>query len=62
MDQPTRGGSPPVVQLTGEIDLAQAPPRSKRRLDPLADAGATTRIVVDLLEATFLDSVALGVW
>jgi anti-sigma B factor antagonist len=59
MDKPTRDGSPPVVRLSGEIDLAQAP-EAQERLDALADAGATT-IVVDLLEATFLDSVALGV-
>ncbi|MGO9457193.1 MAG: STAS domain-containing protein [Acidimicrobiales bacterium] len=59
MDEPISEGTPPVVHLRGEIDLAQAP-QVQERLDRLADVGATT-IVVDLLDATFLDSVALGV-
>ncbi len=59
MDEPISEGTPPVVHLSGEIDLAQAP-QVQERLDRLADDGATT-IVVDLREATFLDSVALGV-
>ncbi len=59
MDEPISEGTPPVVHLSGEIDLAQAP-QVQERLDRLADVGATT-IVVDLLDATFLDSVALGV-
>jgi anti-sigma B factor antagonist len=49
----------PVVALTGEIDLAVAP-SLQQRLDQLLSRGSTT-IVVDLLGATFLDSIALGV-
>jgi anti-sigma B factor antagonist len=47
------------VALTGEIDLAVAPSLQKR-LDLLLSRGSST-IVVDLLGATFLDSIALGV-
>jgi anti-sigma B factor antagonist len=49
----------PVVALSGEIDLAVAP-TMQERLDALFGEGKTT-IVVDLLDATFLDSIALGV-
>jgi anti-sigma B factor antagonist len=49
----------PIVGVTGEIDLAVAP-SLRERLDLLLSAGSTT-IAVDLLGATFLDSVALGV-
>ncbi len=62
MDQPQISGSDrtlPVVALTGEIDLAVAP-RLEDRLERLRSEGANT-IVVDLLGATFLDSIALGV-
>jgi anti-sigma B factor antagonist len=50
---------PPVVHLEGEIDLAAAP-ALQQHLDDLIASGSST-IVVDLLDATFLDSVALGV-
>jgi anti-sigma B factor antagonist len=53
------GTDVPVVALTGEIDLAVAPSLQKR-LNLLLSRGSTT-IVVDLLGATFLDSIALGV-
>jgi anti-sigma B factor antagonist len=49
----------PVVSFSGEVDLAVAPDLQER-LDELIASGQTT-IVVDLLEATFLDSIALGV-
>jgi anti-anti-sigma factor len=49
----------PVVSLTGEVDLAVAP-GLQESLDSLLAGGAST-IVVDLLSATFLDSIALGV-
>jgi anti-sigma B factor antagonist len=59
-EQPTElGADVPVVTLTGEIDLAVAPSLQKR-LDVLLSRGSST-IVVDLLGATFLDSIALGV-
>jgi anti-sigma B factor antagonist len=49
----------PVVSFAGEVDLAVAP-ELQERLDVLIAGGQTT-IVVDLLETTFLDSIALGV-
>jgi anti-sigma B factor antagonist len=49
----------PVIKLSGEIDLAVAPTLQDRLLE-LRSQGATN-IVVDLLDATFLDSIALGV-
>jgi len=50
---------PPVVSLSGEVDLAVAV-GLQESLDQLLASGAST-IVVDLLDATFLDSIALGV-
>jgi anti-sigma B factor antagonist len=50
---------PPVVKLVGEIDLAVAP--SLREHLELVLASGQATVVVDLLEATFLDSIALGV-
>jgi len=52
-------GDVPVLAVSGEIDLATAP-LLRERLDAHLDAGTST-IVVDLREATFLDSTALGV-
>jgi anti-sigma B factor antagonist len=49
----------PVVSFAGEVDLAVAP-ELQERLDVLIAGGQTT-IVVDLLQTTFLDSIALGV-
>jgi anti-sigma B factor antagonist len=49
----------PVIVLAGEIDLAVAP-SLRERLDLLYASGEST-VVVDLLDATFLDSIALGV-
>jgi len=49
----------PVVVLEGEVDLAVAP-NLQEKLDALIAGGQST-IVVDLLGATFLDSIALGV-
>jgi anti-sigma B factor antagonist len=48
-----------VVILTGEIDLGVAPSLRQRLADLVAEG--RSRICVDLLGATFLDSVALGV-
>jgi anti-sigma B factor antagonist len=50
---------PPVVKLQGEVDLAVAP-GLQEDLEALLAQGSKT-IVVDLLGATFLDSIALGV-
>ena len=48
-----------VVRAQGELDLYAAP-EFKRRLADTIEAGKT-RIVVDLTEAAFMDSTALGV-
>lgn len=62
-DQPTLNGAQPhpapVVVLAGEIDLAVAP-GLREKLALLLSAGQS-EIFVDLLDATFLDSIALGV-
>jgi len=63
-DQPASHGrvlsaEPPVVVVAGEIDLAVAP-SLQACLEKLLDYGHL-HIYVDLLEATFLDSIALGV-
>jgi anti-sigma B factor antagonist len=48
-----------VIQLGGEVDLYTAP-EFKERLVELIENGKT-KIVVDLSEATFIDSTTLGV-
>jgi anti-sigma B factor antagonist len=48
-----------VIELGGEIDLYTAP-EFKERMVELIEAGKK-RIVVDLSEATFIDSTTLGV-
>ena len=48
-----------VIQLGGEVDLYTAP-EFKERLVELIEGGKT-KIVVDLSEATFIDSTTLGV-
>jgi anti-sigma B factor antagonist len=63
LDQPVSGGrfisEGPVVTLEGEIDLAVAP-SLRENLGRLLEEGHCD-IFVDLLDATFLDSIALGV-
>jgi anti-sigma B factor antagonist len=49
----------PVVSFAGELDLAVAPDLQER-LDLLIASGQTS-IIVDLLDTSFLDSIALGV-
>ena len=48
-----------TIELGGEIDLYTAP-EFKERMIELIDGGKR-RIVVDLTEATFIDSTTLGV-
>lgn len=48
-----------VIELGGEVDLYTAP-EFKERMVRLIDSGKR-RIVVDLSEATFIDSTTLGV-
>jgi anti-sigma B factor antagonist len=64
LDQPISQASQsyerlPVLVVKGEIDLAVAP-SLRQGLTELLDAGHSS-IVVDLIEASFLDSIALGV-
>ncbi len=53
------GTSPPVVAVTGEIDVATAP-QLRECLHSVITQGEVT-VVLDLLGVTFLDSTALGV-
>ena len=48
-----------VIELGGEIDLYTAP-EFKERMAEIIDEGKT-RMVVDLSQATFIDSTTLGV-
>jgi len=48
-----------VIELGGEVDLYTAP-EFKERLVQLIESGKT-QIVVDLSQATFIDSTTLGV-
>ena len=48
-----------VIELGGEIDLYTAP-EFKERMTEIIDEGKT-RVVVDLSDATFIDSTTLGV-
>jgi anti-sigma B factor antagonist len=48
-----------VIELGGEVDLYTAP-EFKERLVELIESGKT-KIVVDLSDATFIDSTTLGV-
>ena len=48
-----------VIAVTGEVDLYTAPEFKERVMAPIAaDVG---RVVVDLTDATFIDSSSLGV-
>jgi anti-sigma B factor antagonist len=48
-----------IVAVIGDVDLYSAP-ELREQLATLVDAG-TDRVVVDLTECTFLDSMGLGV-
>jgi anti-sigma B factor antagonist len=52
-------GGVPIVSVTGEIDVATAPPL-RDCLHARVSSGQAT-VIVDLLDVTFLDSTALGV-
>ena len=49
-----------IVMVGGDIDLHSAP-ELREQLERVANDKGASRIVVDLSEATFLDSMALGV-
>ena len=51
--------SPPVIAVSGEIDVATAPQLRECLHSVIAQGEAT--IVLDLVGVTFLDSTALGV-
>ena len=53
------GTTPPVIAVSGEIDVATAPQLRECLHGVVAQGEAT--IVLDLLGVTFLDSTALGV-
>ena len=53
------GSTPPVIAVTGEIDVATAP-QLREWLQRVIAQGEST-VVLDLLGVTFLDSTALGV-
>jgi anti-sigma B factor antagonist len=53
------GSGASVIVLTGEVDLYTAP-EFKQELVRIIDGGATA-VVVDLTNATFIDSTTLGV-
>jgi anti-sigma B factor antagonist len=53
------GSTPPVIAVSGEIDVATAP-QLRECLHGVIARGEP-RIVLDLLGVTFLDSTALGV-
>jgi anti-sigma B factor antagonist len=55
-EEPLLGGL--VLTLSGELDLATAP-ELRKRLVAAIDSGAT-RIVVDLRQVTFMDSIGLA--
>jgi anti-sigma B factor antagonist len=57
VERPSEGTS--VVAVRGEADLHSAP-ELRDRLGAVIDAGAQ-RVLVDLTETTFIDSMALGV-
>lgn len=59
IDDDALDGETHVIALGGEADLYSAP-EFKERLLGLIDAGKT-RILIDLSEATFVDSTTLGV-
>ena len=53
------GSSPPVITVSGEIDVATAPQLRECLHSVIAQGEAT--VVLDLLGVMFLDSTALGV-
>jgi anti-sigma B factor antagonist len=49
-----------IVAVTGEVDLLTAPEFKQRVTAPIGGAGVE-RVIVDLTQATFVDSSSLGV-
>jgi anti-sigma B factor antagonist len=58
-DRPLPEGDAYLVAVTGEVDIFTAP-ELEERVSAAVGAGAS-RLVVDLREATFIDSSSLGV-
>ena len=59
IDDRRAGEDTHVVAVTGEIDLFTAPEFKQRVMAPIA--AGVERVVVDLMETTFIDSSSLGV-
>ena len=55
----TVGGDTHVVSVTGEVDLFTSPAFKQRVMVPIA--AGVENVIVDLTEATFVDSSSLGV-
>jgi len=51
-------GTPPVVALRGELDVATVP-KFRDALNVLSEDDSVTCVVVDLVEVTFIDSTGL---
>jgi anti-sigma B factor antagonist len=58
-DQPLADGGGHLIRVSGEVDLLTAP-ELEQRVSSAVDAGAD-RLVVDLREASSIDSSSLGV-
>ena len=59
IEEHTAGGDAHVVSVTGEVDLFTAPEFKDRVMAPIA--AGVERVVVDLSDASFIDSSSLGV-
>ena len=55
----TVGGETHVISVTGEVDLFTAPTFKQRVMAPIASG--VEHVIVDLTEATLVDSSSLGV-
>ena len=53
-------GSYPTLRLIGDVDLHVAPVLREKLLQ-LLDAGAPSKVVVDMTDVTFFDASSLGV-
>jgi anti-sigma B factor antagonist len=59
MRHSTLGAGTALIELEGQVDLHTAP-QLKEQLSACLDEGAT-QVIVDLSQATFIDSMTLGV-
>jgi len=59
IEERAAGADTHVVSVSGEVDLFTAPEFKQRVMAPIA--AGVERVVVDLMETTFIDSSSLGV-